>query len=63
MNFIEDLRIHYINCIGNCKVSCLRTIISKTEIQYILDIITMFKFECEPYGLENELLMLNIYLK
>lgn len=63
LNFVDGLRTYYIETISKCKSSCLKTIISKTEIQYILDIISFFKFECEPFKLDSDLLLLNIYLK
>lgn len=63
INYVEGLRTYYINTIGNCKCSCLKTIISKTEINYIIDIISIFRFECEPTELGSDLLLLNIYLK
>lgn len=63
-NFIDGLRNHYLDSIGKCKCSCLKSIISTTELQYILDIITIFKFECEPCNdLSGDMLWLNIYLK
>jgi hypothetical protein len=63
VNYVDGLRNYYITTISTCKCSCLKTIISKTEIQYIIDIISIFKFECEPYGLESDLLYLNIHIK
>lgn len=63
INYIDDLRIYYIETISKCKCSCLRTIIGKTEINYIMDIISIFKFTCEPYKLGGDLLMLDIYIR
>jgi len=62
-NFIDGLRTYYIELISKATCDCVKVIISKTEIQYILDIISIFKFKCQPYQLGSDLLCLDIYIK
>lgn len=64
IGWIDGLRNHYINSIANCKMMCLKSIISKTELQYILDIISIFKFKCEPCNdMPGDLLWLTIFIR
>lgn len=64
IGWIDGLRNHYIDSMARCKCHCLKSIISKTEFQYIIDIVSIFKFECEPCNdMHGDLLLLTIYLK